>query len=88
MKYLLIYLIIINIVAFIVYAWDKRKAKKGAWRTPESTLLLLAAVGGSVGALLAMYMLRHKTNHKKFFLGVPAILIAQLAIAAYFLLFS
>ncbi len=88
MKYLLIYLIIINIVAFIVYAWDKRKAKKGVWRTPESTLLLLAAVGGSVGALLAMYMLRHKTNHKKFFLGVPAILIAQLAIAAYFLLFS
>ena len=88
MKYLLIYLIIINIITFIVYAWDKRKAKKGAWRTPESTLLLLAAVGGSVGALLAMYMLRHKTNHKKFFLGVPAILIAQLAIAAYFLLFS
>lgn len=88
MKYLLIYLIIINIVAFIVYAWDKRKAKKGVWRTPESILLLLAAVGGSVGALLAMYMLRHKTNHKKFFLGVPAILIAQLAIAAYFLLFS
>lgn len=88
MKYLLIYLIIINIVAFIVYAWDKRKAKRGVWRTPESTLLLLAAVGGSVGALLAMYMLRHKTNHKKFFLGVPAILIAQLAIAAYFLLFS
>lgn len=88
MKYLFIYLIIINIVAFIVYAWDKRKAKKGVWRTPESTLLLLAAVGGSVGALLAMYMLRHKTNHKKFFLGVPAILIAQLAIAAYFLLFS
>jgi len=88
MKYLFIYLIIINIITFIVYAWDKRKAKKGAWRTPESTLLLLAAVGGSVGALLAMYMLRHKTNHKKFFLGVPAILIAQLAIAAYFLLFS
>lgn len=88
MKYLFIYLIIINIVTFIVYAWDKRKAKKGVWRTPESTLLLLAAVGGSVGALLAMYMLRHKTNHKKFFLGVPAILIAQLAIAAYFLLFS
>ncbi|MBO4531807.1 MAG: DUF1294 domain-containing protein [Paludibacteraceae bacterium] len=88
MKYLFIYLIIISIITFIVYAWDKRKAKKGAWRTPESTLLLLAAVGGSVGALLAMYMLRHKTNHKKFFLGVPAILIAQLAIAAYFLLFS
>ncbi|MBR5973204.1 MAG: DUF1294 domain-containing protein [Paludibacteraceae bacterium] len=88
MKYLFIYLIIINIITFIVYAWDKRKAKKGAWRTPESTLLLLAAVGGSVGALLAMYMLRHKTNHKKFFLGVPAILITQLAIAAYFLLFS
>ena len=83
-KILLIYFAVINIITFIAYARDKRLAKKAnARRIPEKTLLLLAAIGGSIGALFAMYTLRHKTLHKKFFLGVPAILIAQTAIALY-----
>ena len=83
-KILLIYLVVINIITFIAYARDKRLAKKAnARRIPEKTLLLLAAFGGSIGALIAMYTLRHKTLHKKFFLGVPAILIVQTALALY-----
>ncbi|MEE3485446.1 MAG: DUF1294 domain-containing protein [Bacteroidales bacterium] len=83
MKYVIIGWILLNVITFIVYAWDKRKAKKNSWRTPESTLLLLAVVGGSVGALLAMYMLRHKTQHKKFYIGVPVILVAQIFLLFY-----
>jgi uncharacterized membrane protein YsdA (DUF1294 family) len=84
MKFIIIGWILLNVITFIVYALDKRKAKKNSWRTPESTLLLLAAVGGSVGALLAMYMLRHKTQHKKFYIGVPVILVAQIFLLFYF----
>jgi Predicted membrane protein len=84
LKILLIYFMAINIITFIAYARDKRLAKKpNARRIPEKTLLLLAAIGGSIGALIAMYTLRHKTLHKKFFLGVPAILLAQIALVVY-----
>ena len=58
------YLIIINIIAFVVYGIDKMKAKKGVWRIPEKTLLLLAAIGGSVGAAAGMRLWRHKTQHR------------------------
>lgn len=64
---------------------DKRKAQKKLWRIPESTLLLTAAIGGSIGSLAGMYTFRHKTRHLKFTLGVPAILILQL-IAIWFLI--
>ena len=84
LQILLTYFAAINIITFIVYARDKRLAKKtNVRRIPEKTLLLLAAIGGSIGALIAMYTLRHKTLHKKFFLGVPAILITQIAIILY-----
>jgi len=76
-----IYLAAINLITLMAYGWDKHKARTGKWRTPESTLLLLAAVGGSIGALLGMRMFRHKTQHLKFTLGVPAILIIQIALA-------
>lgn len=83
MELLFLYLAIINIAAFATYAWDKHISKKrNAWRVPEKNLLLLAAIGGSIGALFAMYTLRHKTLHEKFFIGVPAILILQLILAA------
>jgi len=59
---------------------DKRMAQKKLWRIPESTLLLTAAIGGSIGSLAGMYTFRHKTKHLKFTLGVPAILIAQIVI--------
>ncbi|MBO5646385.1 MAG: DUF1294 domain-containing protein [Clostridia bacterium] len=76
-------LLLLNLVTYIVYASDKRRARKNRRRVPEKTLLLLAACGGSVGALIAMYTLRHKTLHKKFTFGVPAILIAQIALVIF-----
>ena len=80
MKYLLWYLLLINAVAFGLMLVDKVKAKKNRWRIPERTLMLSAAFGGSIGALMGMYTFRHKTKHLKFTLGVPAILIAQIAL--------
>ena len=80
--YLIIYLVIINVITFVVYGLDKWKAKQSKWRIRESTLLGLAAIGGSIGALLAMKILRHKTLHPQFKYGVPLILVAQIAIGA------
>lgn len=78
---ILYYLSGINILAFLVFGLDKRKARKDRWRVPEATLLLLAVIGGSAGALLGMVVFRHKTRHNKFRIGLPLILLAQLAIA-------
>ena len=75
------YLLIgINILTFIVYGVDKWRAVHNRWRIPEATLLGLAIIGGSIGALLGMKVWHHKTKHKKFVLGLPLILIAQLVI--------
>ena len=78
---IIIYWAAINIVTFFLYGIDKWKAKRAKWRIEESTLLLWAAFGGSVGALLGMKAWHHKTQHNKFKYGVPAILIAQIALA-------
>lgn len=78
--YIIIYLVIINVITFAVYALDKWKAKNAKWRIRESTLLGLAAIGGSIGALLAMKVWHHKTLHNQFRYGVPLILVAQIAI--------
>ena len=75
---ILLYLLIVNAVAFLLMLVDKQKARKKLWRIPESTLLLSAAIGGSIGALAGMYTFRHKTRHLKFTLGIPAILVAQI----------
>jgi len=82
---LLYYLIVINVIAFLMYGMDKWKVKRGSWRISEATLLLMAVAGGSIGALLGMNVWHHKTMHKKFKYGLPLILLAQLAliIAAY-----
>ena len=77
------YLLVINAVAFIVYGIDKLKARKGRWRIPEATLLLLAIVGGSIGAWLGMKAWHHKTMHRKFQYGLPVIFLLQLALAVY-----
>lgn len=74
---LIVYLIIINVVTFLLFGADKRRAVRGQWRIPERTLLLGAAMGGSVGALMGMYGFRHKTRKQKFSAGVPAIFILQ-----------
>lgn len=80
---ILIYLLIINALSLLLMLADKRKAQKNLWRIPEKTLLLSAAMGGSIGALAGMYLFRHKTKHLKFTLGIPAILAVQLALAVY-----
>ena len=77
-------LIVINVVTFVVYGIDKWKAMKGRWRISEFTLLLLAVIGGSIGALLGMRVWHHKTKHLKFKYGVPLILLAQLALLYFF----
>ena len=82
-KILLAYLIIINAAAFILMLADKIKAKRGAWRIPEATLMGIAALGGSVGALAGMYTFRHKTKHIKFTLWIPLILVAQAAVVIW-----
>ena len=83
MKLLLVYLVIINALGFIFMLADKRKAKRNLWRTPETALLLVAALGGSLGTLMAMQFFRHKTLHLKFALGVPAMLIAHISILIF-----
>ena len=82
-SYVAYYLLAINAVAFIVYGIDKYKAKKAKWRISEATLLLLAVVGGSIGAWMGMKVWHHKTMHKKFKYGIPAILMIQIALMAY-----
>ena len=83
MSYLTYYLLAINAVAFIMYGIDKYKAKKAKWRISEATLLLLAVLGGSIGAWMGMKVWHHKTMHKKFKYGIPAILLIQIALMAY-----
>ena len=80
---LLIYLLIINVVTFFVYGIDKYKAKRAKWRISEATLLLLAAIGGSIGAWFGMKVWHHKTMHKKFKYGVPVIFILQVILAVW-----
>lgn len=84
MRLLLCYLLAINLLAFILYGIDKYKAKHNRWRIPETVLLWLAVLGGSAAALVAMHLFHHKTLHKKFRYGVPAILLLQLAAAVYY----
>ena len=80
------YLLAINVVTFIVYGIDKYKAKKAKWRISEATLLLLAVLGGSIGAWMGMKVWHHKTMHKKFKYGIPAILLIQIALMTYLLM--
>lgn len=79
-----IYLLLINAVGFGIMLYDKYLAKNNLWRIPEKTLFGIAAFGGSVGCLLGMYTARHKTKHKSFTLGIPAILILQLLAFSFF----
>lgn len=87
MKYLLLYLLIINAIGFVLMLADKHRARKKLWRIPEATLMTIAAIGGSIGSLLGMYTVRHKTKHIKFTLGIPVLLVLQLALAGYLLFF-
>ena len=82
-KWLSVYLVIINIIAFAMYGIDKRRANRGEWRISEMALLGVAIIGGSVGAILGMFVFRHKTQHWYFRYGLPLILLVQVAIGAF-----
>ena len=85
---LIFYLVIINVFTFFLYGVDKWKAQRSRWRIPESVLLGLAAIGGSVGAWLGMCVWCHKTQHAKFRYGIPIFLIAQVALLVWFLFYK
>ena len=78
-----VYLILINLITFVVYGVDKSLAIKHKWRISEATLIMLAVIGGSIGAFLGMQVFRHKTKHMKFVIGVPVIIVLQVAIALF-----
>ena len=80
-----VYLLIVNALGFVLMLADKRKARKKKWRIPESTLMLVALIGGSVGCLSGMYLFRHKTRHPKFTVVVPLILALQVVFAVWLL---
>ena len=83
MNIILYYLLAVNIATFFLYGIDKYKARKGRWRISEATLLMMAVIGGSIGAWSGMRLWHHKTMHKKFKYGIPIIIILQVAIAVY-----
>ena len=80
---LLIYFLIVNVIGFFLMGIDKLRAKKQVWRVPEKTLFLLALIGGSIGTNVGMYVFRHKTKHWYFVVGMPIILIAQVALGLW-----
>ena len=84
-SFLLLYLGAVNIIGFLIMGIDKLKARKRGFRIPEATLFLVALMGGSVGSLLGMYLFRHKTRHRKFTIGMPLILLLQIALIAFLL---
>ena len=84
MKYFIIYLIIINLIAFLAMYIDKRRAKYGKWRIKEHTLFILAFLGGSIGAIVGIYIFRHKTKKMRFVIGFPAILVCEIVLGIMF----
>lgn len=79
-KLIVTYLVLVNAVAFLLMLADKLKARKGAWRIPEATLIGIAAIGGSLGAICGMNLFRHKTKHPKFYIGLPLIFALQIVL--------
>lgn len=84
---LLIYFLVINVAGFLLMGIDKLRAKKQVWRVPEKTLFLMAVLGGSIGTNVGMYVFRHKTKHWYFVIGMPLILIAQIALIVWLVFF-
>lgn len=83
MKILILYLILINLAAWGLMGADKYRARKHAWRMPERTLFAVALLGGSLGAILGMYLWHHKTKHWYFVIGMPLILVAQILVCVW-----
>lgn len=85
-KNIFIYLIIINLLGFLIMFIDKRKAEKGSWRIPEKTLFLFTWLGGGIGTIAGMYTFRHKTQKKKFTIGMPIILTLEIIFLIYMII--
>ena len=79
-----VYIVLINISAFIVYGIDKAKAKQNKWRIPEKVLIIFAILCGSIGAILGMIVFHHKTRKPKFYVGVPIIIVLQIALTVLY----
>ena len=79
-QFLTAYLVLVNAAALALMLTDKKKARRGAWRIPEATLLGIAVFGGSIGVIIGMYLFRHKIRHLKFSLGLPLILAVQIGL--------
>ncbi len=85
LRYLVCYLLFINLLALMLMGVDKHRAKRHRWRIPERTLLLTAVLGGSIGGIAGMLLFRHKTKHAKFYIGLPVILGVQIVCAVIIL---
>ena len=85
MELLIPYLVIMNAASFLLMLSDKQRAKRKLWRIPEATLLAVAALGGSLGALVGMETLRHKTNHYKFVITIPLFMVVHLFLLLFFI---
>lgn len=83
MKYIMVYLVIMNVITLMLYGVDKRRAQRKQWRISENMLIGCALTGGSLGALLGIRVFHHKTKHKKFTVGIPLILTLQIVICCY-----
>ena len=84
-KIVIIYLAVMNLTGLVLMKVDKMRARKGAWRIPEKTLFAVSIIGGSVGTWAGMYLFRHKTKHWYFVIGMPLILVLQIAAVWYYL---
>lgn len=84
-KEFVIYLIIINLIGFLVMWIDKNRARKGEWRIPEKTIFVITALGGGIGTVSGMYLFRHKTKKLKFTMGLPSILILEILVIIFIL---
>ena len=84
-QFVMYYLVMVNALGFAIMGIDKKRAIRNQWRIPEKTLFLISLIGGSLGAWAGMYTFRHKTKHWYFVVGIPAILIAQIAIVYFFI---
>ena len=82
-KVFIIYMLAISLLAVIVTIIDKKRAIKHKYRIPERTLIVISALGGSVAMLITMNIIRHKTKHLKFMVGIPIIIIVQIALLVY-----
>lgn len=85
---MLIYLLTVNAFGFAIMLYDKYLAKNKLWRVPEKSLFGVAILGGSMGCILGMYTARHKTKHRSFTVGMPAIFLLQLALGLYWIIYK